>query len=170
MAEPGVAKGAPTRGRAGARAWLAVILGALAATVFVTQVVLGACVVDGDSMLPTLRHGERVLILRLHGPLQRGDLVVFKNPWAPEDLLVKRVLGLPGDALSVDAGRLCVGPFQQAEPYLSPGTPLEGLVSPTVVPEGCYFLLGDNRPSSVDSRRFGAVPGHLLVGKVVSTW
>lgn len=169
MAEPGVAKAEVGR-RSGARAWLAVVLAALAATTFVTRVVLGACVVDGDSMLPTLRHGERVLVLKLHGALQRGDLVVVKNPWAPDELLVKRVLGLPGDALSVDGGRLCVGQFQQAEPYLSPGTPLDGLVSPTVVPEGSYFLLGDNRPASVDSRRFGAVPTHLVVGKVVSAW
>jgi signal peptidase I len=169
VAEPGGAQ-QPVRGRTGARAWIAVVLGALLATTLVTQVVLGACVVDGDSMLPTLRHGERVLILKLHGALQRGDLVVVKNPWAPDELLVKRVLGLPGDALSVERGRLCVGGFEQGEPYLSPGTPLEGLTSPTEVPDASYFLLGDNRPASVDSRRFGAVPAHLVVGKVVSGW
>jgi len=158
------------RRRTGVRGWIAVVVGALAAAALVWHFVLTACVVDGDSMLPTLRHGERVLILRLHGALQRGDLVVFKNPWAPEDLLVKRVLGVPGDVLSVDHGRLCVGGFEQGEPYLAPGTPLEGLVSPTAVLEDSYFLLGDNRPASVDSRRFGAVPAHLVVGKVVTAW
>lgn len=169
MTEPGVAQ-QPARGRTGARAWLAVVAGALLATTFVTQVVLGACVVDGDSMVPTLRHGERVIILKLHGRLQRGDLVVVKNPWDPDELLVKRVVGLPGDALSVERGRLFVGGLEQGEPYLPPGTPLEGLASPTVVPGGTVFLLGDNRPASVDSRRFGAVPDHLVVGRVVSAW
>lgn len=172
MREPGVAKpdAQPVGARTGLRGWIAVVVGAVSAAVLVWQFALTACLVDGDSMLPTLRHGQCVLVLRLHGALQRGDLVVVKHPWAPDTLLVKRVLGLPGDVLSVDQGRLCVSGYEQGEPYLSPGTPLEGLASPTVVPAGCYFLLGDNRPASVDSRRFGAVPDHLVVGRVVSAW
>lgn len=148
-------------------AWVLVVGGVALAAALVQGCVLGLCVVDGDSMAPTLVAGERLLVLKLHGQVERGDLLVFRDPWAPEALLVKRVVGLPGEELSAAGGRLRVGAFDLAEEYLAPGTPLVGLTSPTRVPAGCYFLLGDNRAASVDSRRFGPVEDRLVVGKVL---
>jgi signal peptidase I len=132
--------------------------------------VFTVCVVSGASMRPTLAPGERVLVLRILSDVQRGDLVVLKNPDSPDDLLVKRVVGLPSERLLARGGKLYVGDFQMEEPYALPGTTL-GDLAPSQVPPGHYYVIGDNRAESVDSRAFGAIDGRLLVGKVVlSLW
>lgn len=130
------------------------------------SLVFTVCVVTGRSMQPTLAPGERVVVLRFTSGVQRGDLVVFKNPDAPEDLLVKRVLGLPREQVEARSGRFIVGDFVVDEPYVLPGTSA-GDVATSRVPDDCYYLLGDNRAESVDSRAFGAVDRRLFVGKVV---
>jgi signal peptidase I len=119
-------------------------------------------------MRPTLAPGARLLVLRAGASIRRGDLVVFKNPDAPDDLLVKRVVGLPSEQVASQGGHLVVGEYVMQEPYLPPGTGA-GDLAPARVPPGHYYLLGDNRAESVDSRAFGAVDERLLVGKVVAT-
>ncbi|MCO5167259.1 MAG: signal peptidase I [Planctomycetes bacterium] len=146
-------------------AWL-VVAAALAAVVVSQSLVFSVCVVRGASMRPTLAPGERVLVFKLASDLGRGDLVVLRNPDAPDDLLVKRVVGLPLERVGARGGRLYVGDRSLAEPYVLPGTHA-GDLPPAEVPPGHYFVLGDNRAESVDSRVFGAVERRLLVGKVV---
>lgn len=159
----------PTRAPRRRAVWL-VLGGAALAFAVGHALVFTVCVVSGASMRPTLAPGERVLVLRLVSDVQRGDLVVIKNPDAPEDLLVKRVIGLPSERLGARAGKLYVGDFVMEEPYVLPGTSL-GDLAPSQVPVGCYYVLGDNRAESVDSRSFGAIDRRLLVGKVVlSLW
>ncbi|MCW8139192.1 MAG: signal peptidase I [Planctomycetota bacterium] len=163
-------EGTPTERPRRRAAWI-VAAAALAAGVGVAQSLLfSVCVVRGASMRPTLAPGERVLVYKLAADLGRGDLVVLRNPDAPDDLLVKRVVGLPSERLGAHGGRLFVGEQYLAEPYVLPGTHA-GDLPPAEVPAGHYFVLGDNRAESVDSRAFGAVERRLLVGKVVlSLW
>ncbi len=143
---------------------------ALAAVALCQALLFSVCVVSGGSMKPTLAPGERVLVYRLAAEFSRGDLVVVKNPDAPDDLLVKRIVGLPREEVAARAGRLTVGEFVVSEPYVLPGTSV-GDLPPSRVPEGHFFVLGDNRAESVDSRAFGAVDRRLVVGKVVlSLW
>jgi signal peptidase I len=136
------------------------------AVVLSQSLVFTVCVVSGRSMEPTLAPGERVVVLRFTSSVQRGDLVVFKNPDAPDDLLVKRVLGLPRELVAARSGKLIVGDFVVDEPYVLPGSSVGDLATSRLA-DDCYYLLGDNRAESVDSRAFGGVPRRLLVGKVV---
>lgn len=150
-------------------AWL-VVATALVAVALCHSLLFSVCVVSGASMRPTLAPGERVLVYRLASEFTRGDLVVLKNPDAPDDLLVKRVLGLPREQVAARAGRVVVGEFVVDEPYVLPGTSV-GDIPASRIPDDHYFVLGDNRAESVDSRAFGAVDRRLVVGKVVlSLW
>ncbi len=151
------------------RAGLGVLVGALVVAALVQHYLLAVCVVEGISMQPTLAPGDRVLVVKPHGEVSRGDLLVMHNPLDPDELLIKRVLGLPEDQVFAEDGALWVGReglFLIEEPYLNPNSRLVDL-PPTRVPAGCYYVLGDNRGHSVDSRRFEAVPGRLVVGKVL---
>lgn len=151
---------------------LALLLAAaLLAALLCERFLLGVFVVEGASMEPTLRSGQRVLVWRRPGELERGDLVVFRNPLRPGEVLLKRVVGLPGEALRSDGVRLFVttreGPeVELAEPYRrGPGSafPITRLGTEE------FFVLGDNRAESVDSRRFGEIDRRLILGKVVDT-
>jgi len=122
----------------------------------------------GPSMLPTLQEGERLLVSRLaywSSTPQRGDIVIFHPPQDPQGTpLVKRVIGLPGDVIEVHEQRVILNGEPLDEPYLPPGTATIGVGS-WEVPAGEYFVMGDNRPSSSDSRRWGTAPLDLIIGK-----
>jgi signal peptidase I len=163
VAEPGPSPTDARRRRTVVAALAAVIA---AAALFIQQALLDVCLISGDSMEPTLSHGARVLVLQHHPALERGDLVVVQNPHQPEELLVKRIIGLPGEALSAEGGRLLVDGRPLEEPWLPRGAPTAGL-PPARVPAGRYYVLGDNRGVSTDSRRFGPVEARLIVGMVV---
>lgn len=147
--------------------WTAVVLGcAAAALVACHALLLTVFQVDGASMEPALHHGQRLLVLRPLGEVARGDLLVFHNPIAPDEVLVKRVLGLPGEQLLTEGSHLYADGFELADPYLKPGT-TTGALAPVRVEPDHFFLLGDNRNDSVDSRRLGSIPRRLVIGKVV---
>lgn len=123
------------------------------------------------SMAPTLRAGDRVLVDRLtYGPdgVRRGDVVAFADPEHPGQVAIKRVVALPGDTLTIRAGRLVVDGVRQRESYLGSGPTGSDFFGPAVVPPGHVFVLGDNRPRSVDSRFTGPVPVGALLGRVVA--
>ena len=98
--------------------------------------------IPSASMAPTLQVGDRIIVTpyRTDAPA-RGDVVVFRAPIASNELMVKRIAGTPGDAIEAGAGRI------------------------VIVPAGCYFVVGDNRQDSFDSRHWGPLPRDLIVGR-----
>lgn len=140
--------------------------------------------VDGPSMNPTLASGEFLWVNKaaylqlndrfvLGGP-QRGDIAVLRSPDPSEDIdLIKRVIGLPGDEVLVKHGQVFINGKALDEPYIRFGAmytyPADG--QPIVVPDGQYFVLGDNRSNSRDSHFGWFVPADNLVGRaVLSYW
>lgn len=140
----------------------------LSAALFLVINALSARVrVDGFSMLPTLQDGEFVLVNRLayrFDTPQRGDIVVFHFPLDPKQDLIKRVIGLPGDTVSVQGGMVKVNDEKLQEPYIAE-TPLYS--GSWVVPDGQLFVLGDNRNDSSDSHSWGMLPFENIVGRAV---
>lgn len=131
----------------------------------VTRLLLQLYVIPSSSMTPTLLPGDRVVATRYwfgRSPTA-GDVVVFRSP-ADGSLLVKRVVAVPGDFVDSRGGRLRVGGYTLPEPYVAAAA-ATGSIQPQVIPQGRYFVLGDNRAEAVDSRAWGPVPGELIVGR-----
>jgi signal peptidase I len=123
--------------------------------------------VDGFSMKPTLQDGEYILVNKLAyklGEPQRGDIVVFVFPVDPSEDLIKRVIGLPGDTISVQNGVLSVNGKAVAEPYISAPPAYNG---EWPVADGQLFVLGDNRNDSRDSHQWGLLPIENVIGRAV---
>jgi signal peptidase I len=141
--------------------------------------------VDQNSMMPTIQPGEYVLIDKLtprFNDYRRGEVIVFQPPEAYQQggiPFIKRVIGLPGDTVSLENGNVFVtspggSPVRIDEPYVRrddsgetfPTQPRDAdSTSQWTVPEGSYFVMGDNRPESQDSRVFGPIPRDLIVGR-----
>ena len=132
--------------------------------------------VEGTSMLPTLSDNERIFINKFTyrfglGDIERGDTVVF---WYPEDITksyIKRVIGLPGDRVRIDVGQVIVNDRPLVEDYVEEDYK-DQMSWPAnrhdkLVPAGDYFVLGDHRSSSSDSRSWGFVPRQNIYGKAV---
>lgn len=123
--------------------------------------------VDGTSMIPTLENGEFVLVSKMSyrfSDVDRGDIIVFHFPRNPEEELVKRVIGLPGDHVSVQAGTVYVNGQLLNEPYITSPPAYSGEWD---VLDGQLFVLGDNRNNSNDSKDWGLLPFDQIVGKAV---
>ncbi len=123
--------------------------------------------VDGFSMRPTLQDGEFVLVNRLayrFGEVQRGDIIVFHYPANPKQELIKRVIGLPGDQVTVNNGRVNVNGHDLNEDYIAAAPAYSGSWQVT---EGYLFVLGDNRNDSSDSHSWGYLPVENVIGKAV---
>lgn len=117
------------------------------------------------SMEPTLRAGDHIVVTPYHKAVpQRGDIVVFRSPADAELLLVKRIVAIPGDLVETHAGRLFVDGHALAEPYVRRPA-MTGAIASQIVPADCYFVLGDNRGNSLDSREWGVLSRDLLVGR-----
>ncbi len=139
--------------------------------VFVAQPV----VVEGTSMLPQLHDGERLLVNKLiyykfqsvsWGHIERGDIVVFWYPDDPDKSYVKRVIGLPGETVEIRSGRVYIDGQELSESYLDTehNKSLPTIPSQKVKPHH-YFVMGDNRDNSSDSRYWGLVPEKYIYGK-----
>ena len=126
--------------------------------------------VEGTSMMPRLENHERIFINKFvyrFEPIQRGDIVVFWYPLDPSKSYIKRVVGLPGEWISIQDGRVRVNGAPIAEPYL-PAYYLDHQSYPPVhVEPDHYYLLGDHRDSSNDSRVWGTVDRKYIYGKAV---
>ena len=130
--------------------------------------------VHGDSMSPGLRHGDLLHVIpRLWAPggFERGAVVVAMSPSADGSFWVKRVIGLPGEFVAfADDGAVLIDDAPLPEPYRS-GTPNEQPGSPPwLCDDDEYFLMGDNRADSDDSRRYGPASFHTIVGRVWFRW
>ena len=124
--------------------------------------------VEGPSMLPGLQTNEYVLVNKeaylFHAP-ERGDVIVFHYPLDTTRDFIKRIIGLPGDTITVDETHVWVNCVLLKEPYIS--TPANTLGHSWKIPLNAYFVMGDNRPVSDDSRDWGCVPKGYIVGKAV---
>jgi len=126
--------------------------------------------VEGTSMSPLLTDQERIFINKFvyrFEPIQRGDVVVFWYPMDRSKSFIKRVIALSGDTVEIQQGRVLVNGKELDEPYVPATFTDRSSLGPTRVPEGSFFVLGDHRNSSNDSRVFGAVPGQFIYGKAV---
>jgi signal peptidase I len=126
--------------------------------------------VEGTSMMPRLENHERIFInkflYRLE-PIQRGDIVVFWYPLDPSKSYIKRVIGLPKEAVSIRDGQVYINGKPLRESYIPPGYLDHQDYPATVVPEDHFFVLGDHRISSNDSRVWGTVDREYIYGKAV---
>jgi signal peptidase I len=149
-----------------------IIASALIVALVVKTFLIQAFYIPSGSMQPTLTPGDRVLVNKLSyhlHPIHRGDIVVFKRP--PSEAadpsikdLIKRVIGLPGDTLESRADKVYVNGQAIDEPYLAPGTITTNLPV-TKVPPNTYFVMGDNRTNSRDSRYILPIAKNLIVGR-----
>lgn len=124
-------------------------------------------IVRGHSMEPSLQDGDRLVVDRLAyalGDVQRFDVVVLRYPRDPQLDFVKRVVALPGESVRLERGKVYVNGKQLDEAFAHVSD--RAFMREVVVPAGHYFVLGDNRPISCDSREFGLVEADMLKGKV----
>ena len=160
------------------------------------QFSMGNYRVEGSSMVPTLEEDEYVIVNKLvymrldprrivgllpfvdsgtegsvyvfHEP-RRGEVIIFRFPNNPERDFVKRVIALPGETIDIQRGQVRINGIPLAEPYIT--DPDRNNMRPTKVPPDSYFVLGDNRRASLDSRDWGPVPIANLIGRAwVSFW
>jgi signal peptidase I len=123
-------------------------------------------VIPSSSMAPTLVPGDHIIVTpyRFASSPSRGDVIVFRSTRAADELMIKRVIGTPGDLVETRAGRVIVSGHALPEPYVA-AQATTGAISSQIVPADCYFVLGDNRTDSLDSRSWGVLPKSAVVGK-----
>lgn len=127
--------------------------------------------VVGQSMEHTLEQDQRLIVsklsYRLHEP-QRGDIVVFRDPQDSGRNLIKRIIGLPGEILEIRGGQVYINGLPIEEPYLGSNGAFSEPQIP--IPGGFYFVMGDNRNNSSDSRSWGLLDADKIVGKAAFTY
>ena len=148
--------------------WFRDILVAFAIAIFIIIFVVQPVKVEGTSMLPVLMDQERIFVNRFiyqFTDISHGDVVVFRYPKDVNKSFIKRILAVPGDEIEIRAGMVYLNGRRLDEPYI----PVEFLdrrsYPRTIVPPGRYFVLGDHRNSSNDSRNWGFVEKRLIYGK-----
>jgi len=150
--------------------WLRDLLISAAASVLIITFLYQPVRVEGTSMLPRLEDRDRLFINKFvyHiASIERGDVVVFRYPRDPEKSYIKRVIALPGDTLRVDRGHVYVNGNLLREPYVPPEYRDNRSLAEMVIPAESYFMMGDHRSISSDSRDFGPVDRSLIYGKAV---
>ncbi|MBV9493055.1 MAG: signal peptidase I, partial [Acidobacteria bacterium] len=122
--------------------------------------------IPSESMSPTLEVGDHIVVTpyRFDDKPQPGDVIVFRSPSKEDELLVKRVIASPGDLIDSRDGRVRIGGRALPEPYvLEPAA--SGAIPAQIIPADSYFVMGDNRANSFDSRSWGMVPRSLVAGR-----
>ena len=133
--------------------WVKCILLAVVLAVFVSEFIIVNSRIPSGSMENTIMTGDRLIAMRTaywFSDPKRGDIVVFKYPDDPDELFIKRIIGEPGDKVEIVDGELYINDEHYEESYLKED--MEGSFGPYEVPEDCYFMMGDNRNDSLDSR------------------
>ena len=146
------------------------ILISLAVSAFIIIFLYQPVKVEGTSMMPGLTDQERIFINKFVykiEPISRGDVIVFRYPLDPSKSYIKRVVAVAGDRVKIDDGILYVNGRRVPEPYVPTDYDDTRTYPATTVPAGSYFVLGDHRNLSNDSRDFGPVPEALIYGKAV---
>lgn len=150
--------------------WVRDIFFAALTAILIVVFVIQPVKVEGTSMQPHLSDEERIFVnkfLYRFTEIERGDVVVFWYPNDPTKSFIKRVIGLPGDRIEVREGIVYVSGERLYEPYVPAEYFDYQSAEPTVVPEGCFYVMGDHRNSSNDSRHWGPVPKKFIFGKAM---
>lgn len=150
--------------------WMRDLVISLAISAFVIVFLYQPVKVEGTSMMPSLNDQERIFINKFVyriEPIQRGDIVVFRYPRDPSKSFIKRVIGVAGDHVRIVDGRVYVNGKFLVEDYVPGVYEDERSFPDIVVPADSYFVLGDHRSLSNDSRDFGPVPAGYIYGKAV---
>jgi signal peptidase I len=160
----------PVRLAAGIGVWLRDLVISLAISAFIIIFLYQPVKVEGTSMMPSLEDQERIFVnkfvYRLE-PIERGDIVVFRYPRDPSKSYIKRVIAMAGDHIRIDNGQVYVNGEALIEGYVPNEYADSRSYQDTVVPPNCYFVLGDHRSMSNDSRDFGSVNQGFIYGKAV---
>ena len=150
--------------------WLRDLIISLAISAFIIIFLYQPVKVEGTSMMPSLDDQERIFVnkfvYRIEA-IQRGDIVVFRYPRDPSKSFIKRVIGVAGDHIRIEGGRVFVNGTQLAEDYVPESYEDERSYPEITVPENGFFVLGDHRTMSNDSRDFGPVDQSFIYGKAV---
>jgi signal peptidase I len=156
--------------RSGVGAWLRDLIISAGISVLIITFLYQPVRVEGTSMLPRLEDHDRLFINKFvyHiESIQRGDIVVFHYPRDPEKSYIKRVIGLPGDRISIERGRVRLNGVELNEGYVPDRFRDTRSMVEIVIPDDSYFVMGDHRSISSDSREFGPVERDLIYGKAV---
>lgn len=154
----------------GLHSWMRDLIVSVAVSAFIIIFLYQPVRVEGTSMLPMLEDQDRLFINKIAyrvGDIHEGDVVVFQYPRDHSKSYIKRVIGLPGDRIRIDHGRVYVNEVRLREPYV-PGRYMDDRsMGEMVLPPHEYFVMGDHRSISSDSREFGPVDRNLIYGKAV---
>ena len=154
-------------------AWGRTLSSAAVYAVLITTFVMQIARVEGTSMAPTLADQDRLvvnkLVYRMSAP-RPGDIVMLYYPEDPEKSFVKRVIAQPGDVVRIADGRVFVNDVSMPDSFVLPEFRSHDDYGPYEVPRGYYFVMGDHRNNSSDSRAWGPVPTKYIVGKVQLRW
>ena len=167
--EANPAPAAPRR-TSGAVLWFRDLFISALASVFIITFLYQPVRVEGTSMLPRLEDSDRLFINKFvyhFSAIERGDVVVFRSPEDLDRSFIKRVIALPGDRVRVDHGRVIVNGKPLREPYVLMEYRDNNSMAEITIPQDCYFMMGDHRNISYDSRAFGPVSRSLVYGKAV---
>jgi signal peptidase I len=157
-----------TRGLGGVHSWLRDLLVSVGISAFIIIFLYQPVRVEGTSMLPMLEDQDRLFINKIAyrvGDIHEGDVVVFQYPRDHTKSYIKRVIGLPGDDIRIEHGRVYVNGAQLKEPYVPTRFTDDRSQPETVLPPNKYWVMGDHRSISSDSRDFGPVDRELIYGK-----
>jgi signal peptidase I len=155
------------------KSWARDVLFAFAIAIFIVVFVVQPVKVEGTSMQPQLADQDRIFVNRFiyrFTNIHRGDVVVFWYPRDRSKSFIKRVLGIPGDEVEIRQGIVYINGARINEPYLNPEFRDRKSLPKVVVPAGQYFVLGDHRNSSNDSRSWGFVAQQLIYGKAIFSY
>ena len=152
------------------REWLVALAGAVVAGLLLTQFIIISIVVPSRSMQDTINPGDRIVGFRLSylfSEPQRGDIVIFRYPDDETQFYIKRIIGLPGETVEVKDGFVLIDGQPLDESYIKEKPNQDS--GPWTVPEGCYFMMGDNRNNSNDSRAWinPFVKREKILGKAI---
>jgi signal peptidase I len=148
------------------RRWVELFVIAVSMTVVNCSSSYSLVTVEGSAMQPSFSDGDRVLVESGATEIKRGDVVIFQSPKDKSRIYFKRVIGLPNESISIVNGTVYIDGRPLVESYVDKIlNQTMGILPPLVIPEKNYFVLGDNRDNSSDSRSWGTVHESIIIGK-----
>lgn len=150
--------------------WIKIFVGAFVVAYILTQFVIVNARIPSGSMISTINEGDKVIGFRLSYMFEepkRGEIVMFNSPVEEGKIYIKRIIGLPGDTIDIKNNQTYVNGELLEEDYVRNGWVNSPGHTVYKVPEGCYFMMGDNRDGSSDSRMWGFVEGKEIIAKAI---